>query len=88
MRSYSQLSGAFFPTFLINLHLSTKIEKIDFERALTINNISSTSHNPPNTSLRKFRIKNFRGTEEARNQLYQYITNNFTSIQEIQINRT
>ncbi|KAI7854589.1 hypothetical protein BDC45DRAFT_535172 [Circinella umbellata] len=80
MRIYSRLSGAFFPTFLNNLHLSTRIEKIDLERALTTDNILFTSHNPPNTSLHKFGVKDFRRTEEARNQLHQYIANNFTSV--------
>ncbi|KAI7860609.1 hypothetical protein BDC45DRAFT_601262 [Circinella umbellata] len=88
LRIYTRLSKILFPTFLRYLHLSKKIQKIELKKTFTPDNILPTLHNPPNTSLREFQINDFRGTEEAKNQLHNFIANNFTSIQEIQINRS
>ncbi|KAI7847893.1 hypothetical protein BDC45DRAFT_524796 [Circinella umbellata] len=88
LRIHTRLSNTLFPTFLRYLHLSKKIQKIELKRTFTPNNILPILHNPPNTSLREFHINDFRGTEEAKNQLHNFIANNFTSIQEIRINRT
>lgn len=87
LRIHSQLSSSLFPTFLRHLQLSTKIQKIEIKKAFIIDNILPTLHNPPNTSLREFHVNDFRGTEEAKNELYNYIANNFIAIQEIQITR-
>ncbi|KAI7846626.1 hypothetical protein BDC45DRAFT_528821, partial [Circinella umbellata] len=77
-----------FSNFLNNLHLSTKIEKVDFERALqsTTFQLHRTIH--PTLVFANFVSKTFAVLKKQEIKLYQYITNNFTSIQEIQINRT
>ncbi|KAG2213583.1 hypothetical protein INT45_005662 [Circinella minor] len=87
MRIHAQLLRSIVATFLDNLHLSTQIQSIVIERALQIDNAPTESNISPNTSLRKFRVKDFRGTEGARNLPHQYIATNFTSVQQIRITR-
>ena len=67
----ARLSKDMFPSILRNLHNSKKIESVIIERALGYDT---------------FYIKNFQGTNEKRQHLYQFIKDNFLAIRHIQIN--